>query len=303
MQTWKCGNHPTCHWPDNCPTGAQPPQPRPITKWQANIFAEMPITVLQKRRPTTYPCRPTVCQAHWTSSASLPCFQHRKGCMHSWHDHDWFFLLCCYCEHTVTFENEPFKLLKVQFYQDKAVPTQSSKLLHMAAFLTLTFYTYKKGINDKRIGHSHSTSATLCPIVVVVHQVAHVNLHKAKPHQQLRCSYCTVSKTYHYLASQDIMQVLHASALYDPCFCVNPASVECCSLCTSSAVALFSCRVNALLIKLVGCWHSDVILCYLYVQSCPIISGLSKLMLAGGNPQLLMETTTMPLHNPSLFVG
>ena len=110
-------------------------------------------------------------------------------------------------------------------------------------------------------------------------------------------------QTYHYLASQDIMQVLHASALYYPCFCVNPASVECCSLCTSSAVALFSCRVNALLIKLVGCWHSDVILCYLYVQSCPIMSGLSKPMLAGGNPQLLVETTTMPLPNPSLFVG
>ena len=26
-------------------------------------------------------------------------------------------------------------------------------------------------------------------------------------------------------------------------------------------------------------------------------------MLAGGNPQLLAETTTMPLTNPSLFVG
>ena len=51
-----------------------------------------------------------------------------------------FLFLCHPGEHTVTFENEPFKLSNVQFYQDiKAVPTQSSKLLHMAAFLTLTY--------------------------------------------------------------------------------------------------------------------------------------------------------------------
>ena len=68
-------------------------------------------------------------------------------------------------------------------------------------------------------------------------------------------------------------------------------------------MALFSCRVDALLIKLVGCWHSDAMLCYLHVQSSPIMSGLSKLMLASGNPQLLAETATMPSPNPSLFVG
>ena len=69
------------------------------------------------------------------------------------------------------------------------------------------------------------------------------NLHKAKPDQPLCSYYHTVSKSYQYLASQDITQVLHASTLHDPRFCVNPASVECCSLCTSCAMALFSCRL------------------------------------------------------------
>ena len=133
--------------------------------------------------------------------------------------------------------------------------------------------------------------------------MAHLNLHKAKPDQPLCSYYHTVSKTYRYLASQDITQVLCASALHHPRFCVNPASVECHSLHTSSAMALFSHGVDALLIKLVGCWRSDAMLCYLHVQSRPIMPGLSKLMLAGGNPQLLVETATMPLPNPSLFVG
>ena len=99
------------------------------------------------------------------------------------------------------------------------------------------------------------------------------------------------------------MQVLCASALHHPRFCVNPASVECHSLHTSGAMALFSRGVDALLIKRVGHWRSDMMLCYLHVQSCPIMSGLSRLILAGGNPQLLAETATMPLPNPSLLVG
>ena len=65
-------------------------------------------------------------------------------------------------------------------------------------------------------------------------------------------------------------------------------------------MALFPCRVDALSIILVGCLQSDTMLCYLHVQSYPIMSGLSILMLAGGNPQLIAETATMPLLNPSL---
>ena len=72
--------------------------------------------------------------------------------------------------------------------------------------------------------------------------------------------YHTESKTYRYLASQDITKVLRASALHHPRFCVNPASVECRSLRTSGAMALFSRGVDALLIKLVGRWRSDAML-------------------------------------------
>ena len=65
----------------------------------------------------------------------------------------------------------------------------------------------------------------------------------------------------------------------------------------------FLLQVDALLIKLVGHWCSDTMLCYLHVQSHPIMSGLSKLILAGGNHQLLAETATIFLPNTFLFVG
>ena len=212
-----------------------------------------------------------------------------------------FFVLCHTGEHTVTFDNEPFKLSNVQFYKDnKPVPIQSSKLLHTADFLTFTFDTQKNGIKGERIGHGCSTSATLCPILAVAHRVAHLILYKAKSHQPLCSYYHTASSSYCYLASQDITQVLRASALHHPRFCVYPASVKCCSLHTSGSMALFSHRVDALLIKLFGCWHSDAMLCYLHIQSCHIMSGVSKVMLADDNPQLLAEAATMPLPNPSL---
>ena len=47
-----------------------------------------------------------------------------------------FLFLCCLGEHTVAFDNTPFKLSNVQFYKDdKPVPIKPSKLLHTADFL------------------------------------------------------------------------------------------------------------------------------------------------------------------------
>ena len=47
----------------------------------------------------------------------------------------------------VTFDNKPFKLSNVQLYkEDKPVPLQSSKFLHKADFLTLTFDTQKNSV-------------------------------------------------------------------------------------------------------------------------------------------------------------
>ena len=211
-----------------------------------------------------------------------------------------FFMLCHSAEHTVMFGKKPFKLLNIQFYNDdNPVPICLSKMLHTAVILTLTFDMQKICVKSNCIGHRYSTSATLCPILAVAHWVAHLNLHKAMPNQPLCSYYHTARSSYLYLSSQDIIQVLRVSALHHLHVCVNPVSVECRSLCTSGAMALFSHGVDTLLIKLVGCWCVDAMLCYLHVQSHPIMSGLSKLMLAGDNPQLLAETAIIPLPIPS----
>ena len=175
--------------------------------------------------------------------------------MHSQYDNHWVLLLILPLgEHTVTFDNKPFKLSKVKIYKDdKPVLIHLSKLLlHTADFITLPFDTQKNGVKGKHISNRQSTCATLWAMLAVAHQVAHLSQHKARPHQPL-CSYFhTASSSYCYLASQDMTRVLCASALHHLTFCVNPVSMECHSLCTSSTMTLFSFGVDALLIKLVG---------------------------------------------------
>ena len=110
----------------------------------------------------------------------------------------------------------------------------------------------------------------------------------------------TASCSYHNLASQDIAQVLQASALHHPHFCINPVFIRCSSLHTSSTMALFlmgltPCSSNLLA---TGIWMPCSTTCI--SSPAPIMSGLSKLLLAGGNPQLIAETATMPLPNPTL---
>ena len=78
VQTWKREDCPPCNWPDNCPTGAQPPWPMTKVKLQAHLCTQMPVSVLWDRRSAAYLHRATTYWAHWAGSTNLPCFQHEK---------------------------------------------------------------------------------------------------------------------------------------------------------------------------------------------------------------------------------
>ena len=146
--------------------------------------------------------------------------------VHSWDDHNWFFLLCCPGEHTVTLTMSPTR------YQTYNSTKRTNQYPHSPlsfciwwTFLPFLWHTKnwcKRQTHWPQMFHLHNTLSHL----VVAHGVAHLNSHKANPHQSL-CSYChTASKIYHYLAYQDITQILHASALYHLHFCVNPSSTK-----------------------------------------------------------------------------
>ena len=118
----------------------------------------------QKRRPISSLHRVTTCWTHWTCIAKLLCFQQWKWYIQSKFDYYWIFLLLLLWWTYSDFDNEPFKLSNIQYYQNnKLVPTHSSQLLQAAEFLSLTFKTQKNCVKCEHICHRCSTPATLCP--------------------------------------------------------------------------------------------------------------------------------------------
>ena len=48
-------------------------------------------------------------------------------------------------------------------------------------------------------------------------------------------------------------------------------------------MALLCAQVDSDIIRLLGRWQSDVMLCYLHLQAHPVMKHFAKCMLAGGN--------------------
>ena len=127
--------------------------------------------------------------------------------------------------------------------------------------------------------------------------------HIAEPNQLLCSYYHSAIKTYHYLVIPRHHPISLCSSptslifLCQPNFCQVPlATYKKCNGTFPSQGECTACQPCWLLVF----WQ---MLFYLPVQSCPIMSGLSKLMKAGENSQLLAETAIMPLPNSSQFVS
>ena len=58
---------------------------------------------------------------------------------------------------------------------------------------------------------------------------------------------------------------------------------------STGSMALLCAGVNSNIIKLIGRWRSDDILCYLYVQVEPIMRDFSKLMITHGNNSFMSQ--------------
>ena len=104
-----------------------------------------------------------------------------------------FSSLCCPGEHTVTFDNEPIKLLNIQVYQDdKLYPNSPPGFYMWMTFLpwplTHKIRQFEMQVHCPQMFHLCNT----LPLAVAL-QLAHINSHKAKPHQLLHSYYHTAS--------------------------------------------------------------------------------------------------------------
>ena len=64
------------------------------------------------------------------------------------------------------------------------------------------------------------------------------------------------------------------------------------SFCAEGAMLFLCAGVDSDIIKLIGCWYSNEIIRYLFVQTEPIMINFSKLMVMDGNYYLLPQKET-----------
>jgi hypothetical protein len=202
-----------------------------------------------------------------------------------------FFFLLRPGEYTApTADNTPFKLNDVQFWVGMRrvtglLSTENDR--QSATFVTLEFTTQKNGVCGEVIGLGRSGNPFLCVVVSIANRVRHLLLHNAPGHTPL-CTYFIEGRRVRFVTPSDITISLRFSvSALGPGIGFLPADVSARSLRAGGAMALLCAHVDPDTIRLIGRWRSDIMLRYLTVQAQPIMHNFARLMVQGGQYNIL----------------
>ena len=201
-----------------------------------------------------------------------------------------FFYLLRPGEYTVSpSESTPFRLCDVQLRignrrLDLLLATDAD--IRSATFATLTFTTQKNGVRGEVIGLSRSGNPQLCPVISLCNRILHARAHNADLTTPI-ARYFDRGR-WHNVTSTHISTTLKAAVTFlGPTLGFLASDVSARSLRAAGAMALLCAHVDTDIIRLVGRWRSDEMLCYLHVQAEPTMRGFSARMLQHGSFVLL----------------
>ena len=147
-------------------------------------------------------------------------------------------------------------------------------------------YTKTNGIQGELDDLRRSGHQQWCPIMASLNRVRHLCTHQA-PLDMPIFSY--FSNTWHKIDT--ITTLTHhlciAVTALETSFGIQPYNISIFSLWSSSAMALLCAKVDPDMICLLGHWQSDVMLCYLHIQTFPIVAPLASQMLYHGHSSLI----------------
>ena len=167
-----------------------------------------------KKKTHNLPISSYYLSCYWIKSESMPHFQHWTRYLYWGHIHyGILFPMSFWWAHSDFWHHV------IQVVKGPTLPRQQP-CIHTAfwAFacwrLSNPYLWHKKWCKQQAhwpwMFHPHDSLS----ILAVAHWVAHLNLHKAKPGQPLCSYYHTASKTYCYLVSQEITQIIYTSAIH-----------------------------------------------------------------------------------------
>ncbi len=155
-------------------------------------------------------------------------------------------------------------------------------------FVALEFTTQKNGVRGELIGLGKSGHPTYCPVKALINRVLHLRTHRAPPTTPLYSYYTT---SWHRIDTTTLTTQLRiAIAALGADYGISPHDISVRSLRSSGAMALLCAKVDTDMIRLLGRWRSDEMLCYLHVQSFPIVAPFASQMLRHGHFTLIPNT-------------
>jgi hypothetical protein len=163
--------------------------------------------------------------------------------------------------------------------------TATEQELLSVNYIALEFTTQKNGV---RTGHH-----TYCPVIALTNRIRHLRTHRAPLNTPLYSYYDT---SWNRIDTSNLtLHLRHTVTAMGASYGIEAKDISIRSLRSLGAMALLCAKVDTDLIRLLGRWRSDEMLCYLHVQTFPVIAPLAEQMLRHGHYSLM--------HNTPLGIG
>ncbi len=190
---------------------------------------------------------------------------------------------------TTTKDDAPFRMGDVQLFvhtRQLNVMTASITDIRHATSASLVFTTQKNQIRGELINHGRSSHALACPVKALSRRIIYLRQNNATSKTPI-ASYWRNNKII-AVRAQDITDQLRSAAAYlQSDTGISPADISARSLRAGGAMALLCGKVDMDLIKMLGRWHSDSMMRYLFLQAQPLMGDFAKKMFNHGTYSFL----------------
>jgi hypothetical protein len=152
-------------------------------------------------------------------------------------------------------------------------------------YIALEFTSQKNGVRGEMVGLGRKKHQTHCPVVAIIRRIRHLRAHRAALTTPL---YSYFDRKWQRIDTANLTMYLRNTVLaMGAQYGTAATDISIQSLHSSSVMSLLCAKVDTNMIRLLGQWRSDEMLCYLHIQTLPLIAPHAAQMLRHGHFTLM----------------
>jgi hypothetical protein len=168
--------------------------------------------------------------------------------------------------------------------------------LYAATSVTYTFPQQKNNNRNEQVAHGRSDHPLCCPVKATLRRLLY-HRHMHTPSNKPLATYYNSRNRRIAITAQDVTEQIRAAGTANFHLTgIAATDLSARSLRAGGAMALLCGKVDFDIIKMLGRWHSDVMIRYLHIQAQPVIQQLAVKMFNKGRYSFL-PTDTVPLRD------